>query len=291
MLMFFLGSALAALILWICLSPRIAPFLYNRFLFHPGRERGNPEDLRALARCSDGCEHFFNNGRGHRLHAWFFGQNSSDNFVILYSMGKDGDIARRAETLAQLLDSGAAVFVYEYGGYGVSEGRPSLPGILNDAVAAYDYLTHRLGIREDRVVLYGESLGGAVSAWLVMQRRAAAIILKSAFASLESIAKYRLFFLRLYPSFLFPTPCLDNARAVRVALVPTLIVHGQGDRMIPLSHARFLHESATGPSQLLLLPESRHSFMSDADKVRFRDGIADFIGTLTPAGQVLAHEV
>lgn len=279
MLILLLGAVLVVAI-WLCLSPRVFPALYNRHLFHPGKERGNQADLMALAHKIPACRRSFVNGRGNRLTCWFFGDRDKLEKVYLYSMGKDGDIARRCEMISLLVDSGACVFIYEYAGYGTSEGKPSYLGLLGDAQDAYDYLTGELKIAPERIVLFGESLGGAVSCWLLNKRKVAGIVLKSAFASLRQVAVEKIPLLRLYPTWLFPQPQLDNEQALASSSVPALVVHGDGDRMIDRRHPRRLIEAAAGPKWLVSLPESRHSFMTDEDKIRFREGLTRFLSEL-----------
>lgn len=279
MLTLIVGAAVAFLI-WLCLSPRIAPVLYNRFLFHPGKERGDRDELIAVAMKFNGKERFFVNSRGARIHTFSFGDITGKTPVLFYSMGKDGDIARRAETISLLMESGASLFIYEYAGYGDSEGRPTYKGLLSDAQDAYDFLTGALKTDPASVVFYGESLGAAISCWLLGRRRPRGVILKSGFASLTRVAREKFAFLRLYPDWLFPQPLLDSARALRANPLPTLVIHGAGDRMIGSHHPRLLIESAKGLKALVDLPDSRHSFMSDADKKAFSRAIASFLERL-----------
>jgi pimeloyl-ACP methyl ester carboxylesterase len=281
------------LVSWLGLSPRVSPFIYNRFIFQPQRSKGLPEDICALLEFHSGDECFFLNDQGNLLHGWLFGSNQNDDAhqderLLLYSMGKDGDIARRATMLNQFLNRGFSIFIYEYRGYGQSQGRPSLDGMVNDAVSAYDFVTQRLDFKPEQIVLFGESLGGAISSQLALKREAAGLVLKSTFASLNRIARKQLPLLHLYPDSLMAAPSLDNTKAIAACTMPVLVVHGEADRMVPVSHARLLAAQAgesriTGKNnvELVILPQSRHGFMSDKDSRQFENSVVAFVEKTT----------
>ncbi len=281
-----------SLIAWLGLSPRVSPFIYNRFIFQPKRSKGLPEDICALVEFHGGNECFFLNDQGNHLHGWLFGSGHErgahqEERLLLFSMGKDGDIARRATLLSQFLNRGFSVFIYEYRGYGQSEGSPSLDGLVNDALSAYDFVTQSLGFKPEQIVLFGESLGGAISSQLALRREAAGLVLKSTFASLNRIARKQLPLLHLYPDSLMAAPSLDNTKAIAACNMPVLVVHGAADRMVPVSHARLLAAQAgenriTGRNNvdLVILPQSRHGFMSDEDSKQFENSVVAFVEKL-----------
>ena len=267
--------AAALVVLYLAASPRIFERLWHPMLFHPHKEKGDRAVFARLAQTVPCQEKFFVNRAGNRLRVMLVGENDGSP-VIMYSTGKDGDIERRAEILSLILDAGAAVFIYEYSGFGESSGRPSIKRIHEDALDAYDFLTGTLCVDPSRVVLYGESLGGSPSTYVLRRRRTGGIVLKSAFASLLQAAREKLFLMRLYPQWLFPS--LDNAESLRFADgLPVLIIHGAGDRMLSMRHPQRLFDCASEPKTLVVLPDSRHSYMPDADKKTFQDALARFL--------------
>ncbi len=273
-------SVLALMALWVAVSPRVTPTFYHRFLFHPHKELGKASEIETLITTYGGAEHFYRTKAGHTLHAFSLGEFAEKRPVLFYSMGKNGDIPRRAEILAQLLKLQVPVFIYEYRGFGLSQGRPSLPGLVEDARESYDFLRETLKIEAERIVLFGESLGGAVTAQLAESRKAAAIITKSTFTSLNQIARHQFPLLRLYPERLMLCPDWNSAQALARVNIPTLIVHGEKDRMIPVDHARQIQAVCSHCSKLLLLPEARHSFMSEADSECLAAGLTAFLKEL-----------
>ncbi|GMU80615.1 MAG: hypothetical protein AMXMBFR47_04860 [Planctomycetota bacterium] len=134
---------------------------------------------------------------------------------------------------------GVSVLLAEYRGYGRSGGEPSEAGITRDFLAMYDWLAARPEVDRARIVGYGRSLGGAAIAQVSAVRPFAAVILESAFSSMDSMAaRY------LAPSFMVR----DHWRTDRVLptlKVPILLMHGRSDPVISVSHSRRLREIVT----------------------------------------------
>jgi fermentation-respiration switch protein FrsA (DUF1100 family) len=268
---------LIATAVWLLASPRVSPFLYKRWLFRPGANKGDAREFRQLVDTCGGREVWFYNCHGNRLRAWLLGKTNGQEGVILYSMGNDGDIARRTRMLAFMLKAGLPVFVYEYAGFGASAGTPSLSGVVDDGRAAFDFITAELNLSPKKVILFGESLGGAVSAALLDGCSPGGIILKSTFSSLRRIARDWCPILRAYPGFMLPN--LNTKRALAAAVdVPVLILHGWGDRMINWRHAKTLYEATKAHDErtLVWLSTARHAYMEAADELRFSESVRLF---------------
>ncbi|MBP9091204.1 alpha/beta hydrolase [bacterium] len=199
-------------------------------------------------------------------------QLSQSSSVILYSMGNDGDIEKRASVLAILLKTGVSVFIYEYSGFGKSQGKPSLKNAICDSHDAFDFVVERFNKSTEEIILYGESLGGAISARLLSKRYAGALILKSSFSSLARISRELCGWLRIYPSILLPL--MDTGKRLHSLVVPVMIIHGHLDRKIHWKHAETLYANCQANKTLLWLPNSRHAYMTEADEAIFFTGIA-----------------
>lgn len=269
-------SNLAALgALYVALSPRVSSGLYGRMLFHPDKYPSGNYQMDEI----DGVpvkEVFFPTARGRKLHGWFLKKPGSRR-VLLFSHGNAGNISYRAAIARLMVQAGASVFMYDYQGYGLSEGRPSLKGICQDALAAYDHLTGSEGAGAGEVVLYGESLGAGVSCYLASRRQCAGIVLQSAFSSLRRIGGEVMPFVRIYPSWLFPKPDLDNLAFLRDEHPPVLMFHGRLDSLIPFSHAQELFELATAPKTLVPLPMAGHNDISGTEPDCFRQELGRFL--------------
>ena len=172
--------------------------------------------------------------------------------AMLYLHGNEGNLAREVDRLQALRRLGLPILAIDYRGYGQSSGPPpSEAQLYEDAAAAWNHLTHVIGLEPTQLVIYGHSLGGAVAAELALRQPAAcAIVLESTFTSMADMGRLR------YP--IFPIDWLLNQRfdtAERVArlLQPIVIVHGTRDDIVPMGMAEQLFVAAREPKRLLLV--------------------------------------
>jgi len=133
---------------------------------------------------------------------------------------------------------GVGVMLVEYPGYGRSEGSPSKKSINEAFLSAYDHLTARKDVDPEKIIIFGRSIGGGAACALASERPSAALILKSTFISIRSMASK--FFV---PGFLVKDS-FDNLTAVKSYSKPMLIIHGKNDEIIPYSHGVALYEAA-----------------------------------------------
>ncbi len=259
-------------ITWLLLSPRFSMKLYNRFLLTPGKSCGNEEDLEAFQQLG-GEPVYFSNKRGSKLRGWYFHTDATEftkTSLLFYSMGADGDIPKRAQMLSLLLKHKMPIFIYEYSGFGKSEGKPALSQCIEDSQTALEFAMQQYQKQPKEIVLYGESFGGAISTLLMQRYNASALIIKSSFSSLARIARDLCLPLRLYPNCLFPQ--MNTAQLLQTIHAPVLLIHGHKDRKIHWKHACTLHHPKLVNQTLLWLPESRHAFLPDADATAFVNG-------------------
>ncbi|CAN5366922.1 hypothetical protein BH10CYA1_BH10CYA1_19660 [soil metagenome] len=277
-LRFLLCTTAALFALWIGFSPRFAPGIYNSKLFHPEMQRGVANDLFQVVSFKN-YEVFFKASDGKRIHGWMFINPASTKILLLHP-GNAGDILGRLAFVRMLLDAGASVFTYEPRGFGLSEGSPSVVSVCNDGVSAFDFLTETQGYKPDHIVLYGISLGAAVATYVSTKRPASGIILQSGFSSLEQIAKEQVPLLHIYPSWLFPRPSMNTAETLTKPHAPLLLLHGELDRLIPISHSRRIFAQASYPKQLVVCPHSTHTSIDQRDQKLFISTIAAFVRRL-----------
>ncbi|MDZ7615967.1 MAG: alpha/beta hydrolase [Patescibacteria group bacterium] len=151
---------------------------------------------------------------------------------------------------------GVSVLGFDYRGYGRSEGSPSEDGILADARAARRWLGHRANVPEDRIVLMGRSLGGAVAIDLAAADGARGLVVESTFTSLPEAAQA---VLPGTPVRALMRTRLDSRAKIGDYHGPLLHSHGTADRLIPFTMGRRLFESANEPKQFLPLPDLDHN--------------------------------
>lgn len=148
-----------------------------------------------------------------------------------------------------------AALIFDYRGYGRSEGVASVEGILKDGRAARAFLAHRAGIEPARIVLMGRSLGGAVVVQLAVEAAPRGLILENTFSSLKDAAAYHLPQL----AWLVPTNKLNSAARITAYKGPLLQSHGDADRTIPYALGRKLFEAANEPKWFVTIPGGDHN--------------------------------
>jgi hypothetical protein len=186
--------------------------------------------------------------RGHQTHGWFIPAPGHPAGTVLFSHGNAGNIADRLESADIFRRMGLNVFVYDYGGYGKSTGRPSERRCYADATAAWEYLTETRGISPERVVLFGRSLGGAVTIDLASRITPAGVIAESTFTSTVDRAR------EMYP--MFPVRWLLRHRfnsldKMDKITAPLLLIHSREDTTIPFHHGQRLFDRAMGTKTFL----------------------------------------
>jgi fermentation-respiration switch protein FrsA (DUF1100 family) len=223
--------------------------LFERSLiFFPTRYPDGMWDTEVVARGS-GCEiddHLFSAADGTRLHGWWcrrLGGDAGDP-VLLFFHGNAGNLSHRADLLIELATrTPASVFVVGYRGYGRSEGRPKEAGLYLDARAAWKYLTEEKGVRPDRIVIFGKSLGGGVAVDLALEAPAAGLIVESSFTSIPDMAGAHYPFV---PKFLVRTQ-MNSVAKIPLISMPKLFIHSQKDRVVPYRLGRGLYDAASKP--------------------------------------------
>jgi fermentation-respiration switch protein FrsA (DUF1100 family) len=141
-------------------------------------------------------------------------------------------------------------FIIDYRGYGLSEGKPTEAGTYRDALAAWRYLTVKRGIPATRILVFGESLGGAIGTWLATQIRPAGLILQSPFTSIRDMAREHYPFWPVSLLLRIHYPTLDRIRAIKC---PILIAHSRTDEIVPFVQGERLFKAAREPKRFLEL--------------------------------------
>jgi uncharacterized protein len=216
---------------------------------------------------------------GSKLNVWFYRVPGSDKLAIV-NHGNAGNIANRAYIANALTKAGCSVLLYDYRGYGLSTGTPSIIGILDDGVRVYDYARATWKYPGNKILLYGESIGTAVTCNLALKRTCAAVILQSGISSLLAAGRHLFVFLYAYPNFVFPEPHLYNVDAVKSIHVPILFLHGKMDHTVPYQQSEQLFANANEPKQLVLLPNCGHNDMGVQDSSQFHSAIEKFVAQI-----------
>ena len=208
---------------------------------------------------------------GETLSAWFLPQPLTDAPVLLIAHGNDGNISTRLPLLTLLHRTGAALFIFDYRGYGASSGSPSEAGTYADILAAWLHLTEARGIAPRRIVIHGRSLGGPVAAWLASQAEPAGLILESTFTGMAALGEHHYPWLPVSLIGQLKYPTLNHLADVQA---PVLVIHSQDDELAPFAHGQTLRD-ATGGALLIL--EGDHTSGYRRRPERYVNGLKRFI--------------
>ena len=247
-----LYAVVLLLILGSCVE-RIERF----FIYQPAREifltpgdRGVPfEDVRFQA--SDGV----------KLHGWFVparagGTAAGRTPTLTWVHGNGGNLSHRVDNIALLHQKVTAnVFIFDYRGYGRSEGTPSEEGTYRDAEGAVRYLLSRKDVDRDRLVHFGRSLGASVALEETLRRPPAGLILESPFTSVGAMAKK----LYVVPIGRYMKTKYDNLSKIKKIRLPLLVLHGDRDGIVPFSMGKTLFEAANGPKAFYVIQGAGHN--------------------------------
>jgi fermentation-respiration switch protein FrsA (DUF1100 family) len=197
---------------------------------------------------------------GLSLGAWFVPAPATRNgFAVLVANGNAGDRSLRSPLARALVDEGFAVLLFDYRGYGGNPGQPSEEGLSRDARAAYRFLTESVGVAPDRLLYFGESLGAAVVAELARERPPAGLVLRSPFTDLAAVGRVHYPFVPVGVLLRDRYPVIEHIRDVSV---PTIIVYGTRDSIVPPEQSRAVAKAAGGPTTVIEIDGADHNDMA-----------------------------
>lgn len=212
------------------------------------------------------------------LHGWYCAPQQIDEpgaaeTIILFLHGNAGNISHRRELIGGLINAHARVFIIDYRGYGRSEGLPSEQGLYADARGAWNYLTVERNIGANRIVIFGESLGGAVAIQLATEVQPAGLIVQSSFTSIGDMARRVMPFA---PRFLLRTKMNSLERIGRVQC-PKLFIHSRTDEIAPFEMGRRLFDAASEPKHFYIIERASHNETNIIGGAQYFDRINHFI--------------
>lgn len=185
---------------------------------------------------------------GESLDGWFVPATREGEGLVIFFHGNAGNIGDRLDYLRMFHDMGLATLMVDYRGYGLSSGSPSEQGTYLDAEAAWRHATHVRRFSPSRIVIFGESLGGAVAARLAATHPPGALVLASTFTSVPDLGAD---VYPLLPSRLLARIRYDSLAQLANVACPVLVIHSKNDDVIPFAHGRRLFDAARPPKQFL----------------------------------------
>lgn len=176
--------------------------------------------------------------------------NTKAKYTVLYAHGNASDLGTIRPKLEQLKTIGFSVFAYDYRGYGTSQGKPSEKNAYKDIDTAYNYLTQKLNIPPQQIIVFGRSVGGGSAIDLAARKPVAGLITESTFISAFRVK---------VPFPLLPFDRFPNLEKIKRVKCPVLIMHGKVDDIVPFYHSETLFEQAPPPKLSLWIEEANHN--------------------------------
>ncbi len=231
----------------------------------------------------------FKSHDGTQLHGWFLPAIPSEKEqalgTVLLLHGNAENISTHIGSVYWLPERGFNVFLFDYRGYGQSSGETGITGSHQDINSALQWLLNKPGIDPKRIVVLGQSLGGALGSYALAQsgqsKHIQALILDSTFGNYQQIAREKLsnFWLTWPIQYPLSWTLPDNYNPIEIisnySPTPILIIHGERDKIIPIHHGQQLFEAAGKPKTFWPVPNAEH--ISSLNQPVIRD---KFVGYL-----------
>lgn len=247
--------------LYIAVALVIGRFFLSYLIFHP---------VKGLTLTPEAIGLAFEDVRlttedGISINGWFVPAENA-RATLLFFHGNAGNLSHRLESIEIFHSLGLSVFIIDYRGYGLSDGRATVPGTALDARAAWNWLTEDRKIPSEKIVVFGRSLGGAVAMELMRHVAPRALILESTFSSLPDMVRVDL----LSPvARLLAGDIWNSVEAARTLAVPTLCIHSPEDEVVPYRLGRRLFDAVASEKTFVEIHGGHNDgFMDSIDAYR-----------------------
>ena len=216
---------------------------------------------------------------GLTIRAWYTPADDP-RAVLLFCHGNGGNLAHRADVIKGFHDQGFSSLIFDYRGYGHSEGRPSEQGTYLDAQAAWDFLVNQRGISRRSIVIIGRSLGGPIAARTAARNSPAGLSLEACATSAVDVGRQMFPYL---PVSLLLRHRYDAVHWLNQVRCPVMISHGIGDSVIAFSHGQRLHELAAEPKRFVQLDGGHLEGYTDGSP-KYPAALAKFVAECVTEG-------
>jgi fermentation-respiration switch protein FrsA (DUF1100 family) len=223
---------------------------------------------------------------GLTIHAWYVPGDMNDmndmndntvegekRRVVLFCHGNVGNVSQRIDSFLIFKELDLDTFIFDYRGYGLSQGNPTEKGTYLDCDGAWRYLTEEKKIKPEDIILFGRSLGGGIASYLAEKYNPGALIIESSFSSIPDMAKWR--FPKLPVRWLLRYR-YDSRKRLKHIHCPVMIIHSPEDEIIPFRQGQWLYEAANEPKTFLKIKGTHyHGFLKSGEM--YVEGMREFI--------------
>ncbi|MGI9303728.1 MAG: alpha/beta hydrolase [Gammaproteobacteria bacterium] len=225
----------------------------------------------------------FHSGDGVGLHGWFLPASGKAAGTLVFLHGNAENISTHFAAVHWLPEHGFDVFIFDYRGFGLSEGAPHIKGAHQDVTAALRYVRGRKDVDPDRLILFGQSIGGAMALYAAATSGVPlrAVVSESAFASYPGIMREKMSKVILtWPlqwMALGMTSKYDPIKVIDNITVPLLLIHGDHDPIVPVQHAHRLYASAQGSKHFWVVDNGGHIDAFAPKRLAYRLRFTEFL--------------
>ncbi len=283
-MLFRTGQVIVAATYVYMLVLAILVILEDRLLFHPVKAASAwtepPPEL--SVRNVD-----LNLADGTHIHAWWSAAPDwkPETGVVLFGHGRGGNVSRCLHAIAEWrARTDLAVLIFDYPGFGKSDGSPSEASCYAAADVVYDYAVTTQKVPSDRVVLYGESFGGAIATELAVHHGYRALILASTFTSFPDMAQSQF---PIMPGRWLVHNRFETLGKLAALAGPVFIAHGTADGLVPFSQGERLFKAAQGPKEFFVVKNGTHGLPHEIvidEAMRFVAHMESDARSKTPTG-------
>jgi hypothetical protein len=252
-----------------------------QFLYNPRQEVTYTPDELGL----DFEDVVFQSADGLKLNGWYVPANNS-NLTILFCHGNGGNMMHCLDSINIFYNLRLNCFIFDYRGYGKSEGEPSEEGTYLDARAAYDWLVNVKKSSPNNIIIFGRSIGGSIAAQLASKVAAKSLIIESTFTSYADMGKkfYPYMPVRWFAKFKYST--IDYIKDVHC---PVMIIHSRSDELVPFEFGLELYESSNEPNEFVEINGSHNDgFLVSSE--RYKKAWLNWLKFLEEYGKEATHQ-
>ena len=224
-------------------------FNQRNLLYHPFENNYNKDEANFSY-----DEVFIPTSNNRNIKGWFHKKNLKKNKTLVFFHGNAGNLENRIYKLNLIKDFEINFLIVAYRGFSGNKGEPSETGLYEDARSALEWLAKQ-GVKEDKIILYGESLGTGVSTEVAQNKKFAGIILESPFTSMVDAGKFYYFYL---PVSLLLKDRYETIKKLKNIKIPILVMHGKKDKIVPFHMGKKVFEEANEPKFSYFPEEDDH---------------------------------
>ena len=228
----------------------------------------------------------FTSKDGTQLNGWFIPAIGPAKGTVIHFHGNAENMTNHYLFVKWLPKEGFNLFVFDYRGYGASSGKPDRKGMVDDSIAAISYIRQRPDVDSHRILIFGQSLGGALALTAVAQgskEGIRAVVVESAFASYRSIAREKLSDFWLTWPLQWPLAWLlisDEQSPLPVvkaiAPIPLLVIHGDDDHTVPYKQGQLIYQGASPPKEFWTVTGGHHTEAFTRYAIEYRPRLVNF---------------